>query len=141
MIVSWSRGVRSASGSQEAIPFGAESSALRGTQRTAVGSRARPHLVRFAVFGPVGIRSGGASDAYNAGVPVEMIMANGRWKSDCFRVYLHLRAGAVQEVFERALRGAADTSGERLAAAPEHHWRRVLRELLGDAVCAAHQGG
>ena len=29
-----------------------------------------------------GFRSGGASDTYNEGVPVEMIMINGRWKSE-----------------------------------------------------------
>ena len=59
------------------------------------------------------------SDAHNEGVPVEMIMINGRWKSDCFRVYLHLRASAVQAVFERALAGGALTAHERLE---ESHW-------------------
>ena len=85
-----------------------------------------------------GFRSGGASDTYNEGIPVEMIMINGRWKSDCFRVYLHLRASAVQAVFERALAGGALTAHERLE---ESHWQETVRRLNMDAVRHSHRLG
>jgi hypothetical protein len=85
-----------------------------------------------------GFRSGGASDTYNEGIPVEMIMINGRWKSDCFRFYLHLRASAVQAVFERALAGGALTAHERLE---ESHWQEAVRRLNMDAARRSHHLG
>lgn len=57
---------------------------LRAALRRAGINEGALHL-----FGMHSLRRGGATDAAAAGVPVRLIMLQGRWKSDCVRRYLY----------------------------------------------------
>ena len=59
-----------------------------------------------------GFRSGGCSDAYNAGMKIEQIMEQGRWTSFAVHAYLHMRHGLVRRALEEVVTFAALTASE-----------------------------
>ena len=64
-----------------------------------------------------GARAGGATDAFieMGGTPLAVahIKKQGRWKSDCWGIYVRLRRAYVSTVFENILKTAGLTRSER----------------------------
>jgi len=64
-----------------------------------------------------GARAGGATDAFleMGGTPLAIahIKKQGRWKSDCWEIYVRLRRAYVATVFESILKTAGLTQRER----------------------------
>ena len=60
-----------------------------------------------------GFRSGGCTDAVNAGMDIYHIMEQGRWSSRAVEMYMHLRAGLVRTSLADVVRRAGLIGSER----------------------------
>ncbi|HEY9758721.1 MAG TPA: hypothetical protein V6C97_26375 [Oculatellaceae cyanobacterium] len=101
----------------------------------------RAHIPNSHLYNGISFRKGGASSLAAAGVPDRVIKAAGRWRSDCFQLYVtmslrELSAASVQMASLSSIRGGDDRvwgvfDTDRLFH--DAHAEAEASRLLGDA--------
>ena len=79
-----------------------------------------------------GFRSGGCTDAINAGMDIYQIMEQGRWSSRAVEMYMHLRAGLVRTSLADVVRRAGLIGSERKQLSTNQQQQQLMLKTWYD---------